>query len=69
MKIIRDTEFSGLMMIPLFSQFNLHRCNIKGCKEKQTTICIQDDIIFALCEKHYQEFNGKDNVNLSLEFD
>jgi len=34
MNIIRDEELGGLMMIPLFQQWNVKRCNIKGCTEK-----------------------------------
>jgi len=56
MNIIRDEETFGLMMIPLFQQWNIHRCNVRDCKEKQTTIIT--GIIkrpFGLCEKHYKE--------------
>lgn len=40
MKIIRDEEMGGIMMIPLFQQWGVNRCNIKDCTEKHTTICV-----------------------------
>jgi hypothetical protein len=68
MKIIRDEEMFGIMMIPLFQQWNIHRCNIIGCKEKPTTICIHDKATFGLCENHYQEGKSKGEMKMQLEF-
>lgn len=69
MQIIRDNELSGILMIPLFSQYNINRCNIKDCTEKPTTVCIHEIATFGICEKHYQQYNEAGTVNLSLEFD
>jgi hypothetical protein len=68
MNIIRDEEMFGLMMIPLFTQWNIHRCNIKGCTEKPTTICVHEKATFGMCEKHYQEGKNKGTMKLELEF-
>jgi hypothetical protein len=69
MQIIRDEELGGIMMIPLFSQYNIHRCNIKGCSEKATTICIHEQANFGLCENHYREGKKAGSMKLQLEFD
>ena len=69
MNVIRDEEMSGLMMIPLFNQWNIHRCNIKGCTEKPSTIITGTEAgIFGICEKHYQEGKNKGVMKLELEF-
>ena len=69
MNIIRDEEMFGLMMIPLFQQWNIHRCNIKNCEEKPTTIITGTEaVIFGMCEKHYLEGKGKGTMKLELEF-
>jgi hypothetical protein len=69
MEVIRDEELGGIMMIPLWSQFNLHRCNVRNCNEKQTTI-IQGLIgrPFALCETHYQEAKTNGEIKCTLDF-
>jgi hypothetical protein len=70
MQIIRDKEFHDLTMIPLFVSWNLHRCNIRDCKEKQTTIVV--DLIdrpFALCEKHFEECSKTGKIDTILDFD
>lgn len=70
MSIIRDEEMCGLMMIPLFQQWNIHRCNLKGCKDKVTTIITGTEAgVFGMCEKHYQEGKNKGTMKLELEFD
>lgn len=69
MQIIRDEEMNGIMMIPLFQQYGLHRCNVKDCKNKHTTIIIGlADITFALCELHYNEAKANKKINCTLEF-
>jgi hypothetical protein len=68
MEIIRDEELGGIMMIPLFQQYGINRCNIKDCKEKETTICIHEQANFGLCEKHYQEGKDAGTMKLQLEF-
>ena len=69
MNIIRDEEMGGLMMIPLFQQWNVHRCNVRDCKEKQTTIITGVlDNPFGLCEKHYSECKEKGELTYTLEF-
>ncbi len=68
MQIIRDEEMSGIMMIPLFQQFGVNRCNIKNCTEKHTTICVHEKAIFGLCEKHFLEGEENGTMKLELEF-
>jgi hypothetical protein len=68
MNIIRDEELGGIMMIPLFAKWGIKRCNIKGCTEKHTTICIHSRATFGLCEKHYLEGKEKGEMILKLEF-
>ena len=69
MRIIRD----GGDFMPLLIDWNLRRCNQKGCTNRPTTIIAmqRDDIpVFALCEEHYQAGNKPGvEVSLSLEFD
>ena len=71
--IIRDNECFGIMMIPLFHQWNVRRCNFKGCTEKPTTIInyLTDDKIpmYGLCEEHFQMGNVPDGCRMELEFD
>lgn len=68
MNIIRDDELGGLMMIPLFQQWHINRCNLKDCKEKPTTILGVQGGKFGMCEKHYKEFSKtKGKVTLTLE--
>jgi len=74
MKIIRDEECFGLMMIPLFCQWNIKRCNVEGCCEKPTTIIIVQGVapdipLCGFCEKHFQEANVPNGANFTLEFD
>ena len=70
MNVIRDEDFGGLMMIPLFQQWNVDRCNVKGCKGKHTTIIagIPDVPKFGLCEKHYSECKETGKLKFELEF-
>ena len=72
MKIIRDEEYGGIMMIPLFCDWKVRRCNVVGCRQKPTTIITQrEDVpIFGLCEEHFQAGNKPDGgVTLNLEWD
>jgi len=58
MKVIRDEETCGIAMIPLFVDWNIRRCNVKGCTQKPTTIVTElgESIpIVGLCEEHYQQ--------------
>lgn len=68
MKIIRDEEMYGIMMIPLFNQYEITRCNIKDCTEKPTTICVHEQATFGMCEKHYLEGIKAGTMKLELEF-
>jgi hypothetical protein len=69
MNIIRDDELGGLMMIPLFQQWNIHRCNIKGCTEKPTTIITGTEAgMFGMCETHYKECKKAGKINHTIEF-
>jgi len=71
MKIIRDEECCGLMMIPLLCQWGIKRCNVENCREKPTTIVqgLAADIpLCGFCEKHFQEANVSGGANFTLEF-
>jgi hypothetical protein len=74
MKIIRDEVMTGILMIPLFQQYGIKRCNVKDCKEKPSTIvteCVDSAgyrLDFALCEVHYQECKQSGKIDYSLEF-
>lgn len=70
MKVIRDEQLNGILMIPLFTQWGINRCNVKDCKEKHTTI-IEGAINqpFGLCEKHYSECKEAGKINFTLIFD
>jgi len=72
MRIIRDEEGLGLFMIPLFADWSVRRCNVKGCMEEPTTIITQlaDDVpVSGWCEKHYQAFKDSGHFNGTLTFD
>jgi hypothetical protein len=70
MKIVRDNEMNGILMIPLWQQYQLHRCNVAYCKERQTTIVIDlVSVPFAICEKHYKEFSESGKIECTLHFD
>jgi hypothetical protein len=69
MEIIRDKEMNGLAMIPLFQQWGIHRCNVRDCKEKQTTIIIgATESPFALCESHYKECEKTGKIDYTIDF-
>ena len=73
MKIIRDDELGGLAMIPLFVDWNIRRCNWRGCRERPNTICVTrhegESLHFGLCEEHYQRGNVPGGCDMPLEFD
>lgn len=72
MRVIRDEETSGLMMIPLFSDWGVRRCNVEGCKAKPTTIITQlsqDAPVSGWCEEHYQAFRTSGRFEGTLVFD
>ena len=72
MKIIRDEDTGGLMMIPLFVDWNIRRCNVVACPKKPNTIitnCGPDVPIVGLCETHFQEGNADGGTKYSLEWD
>jgi len=72
MKVIRDEETFGLFMIPLFHDWGIRRCNVKGCKAKPTTIITQlspDAPASGWCEEHYQEFKTSGSFEGTLIFD
>lgn len=69
MQVIRDEEMGGLLMIPLFQQYGLNKCNVKDCKDKHTTIIIGlASVTFAMCENHYQQAKTDKKINCTLEF-
>lgn len=67
MNIIRDNELNGIMMIPLFLQWGIKRCNVKDCKERHTTILTGTEVgAIGLCEKHYADVK-KGKVDFIIE--
>lgn len=72
MRIIRDEETSGLMMIPLLYDWGIKRCNVKGCRNKPNTIISQlgpDVPVTGWCEEHYRKFESSGKFDGTLEFD
>lgn len=71
MKAIRDNDWFGIAMIPLFADWEIRRCNVKDCKEKPTTIITEvlENQAFGLCETHYQEALSKGKLEATLIFD
>lgn len=72
MRIIRDEDMFGLMMIPLLVDWNIRRCNVKGCKSRPNTIItdLASDVPMAgFCEEHYQQGNVKGGTTFTLVFD
>ncbi len=69
MTVIRDEDLGGVMMIPLWHQYNLHRCNVRDCTNKQTTIVAGLlDRPFALCEQHYTTAKTNGTIEYTLDF-
>ena len=74
-KIIRDDEMGGLFMIPLFVDWKIRRCNVKGCKNIPSTILTKphpEISAMGLCEDHYQANLTEDGIlelRCSAEFD
>lgn len=72
MNIIRDEEGFGIFMIPLFVDWGVRRCNVKGCTEKPTTIITQlaeGAPVSGWCESHYQAFKSSGRFEGTLIFD
>jgi hypothetical protein len=71
MNIIRDEECFGLMMIPLFIDWHVRRCNVENCKENPSTIVtgIEDCPPIGLCEEHFQAANQGVGVTYTFEWD
>jgi len=72
MRVIRDEETFGLMMIPLFVDWGIRRCNVKGCTNKPSTIISQlspDAPTSGWCEECYQAFKESGRFEGTLVFD
>lgn len=72
MKILRDNDGFGIFMIPLFSQYNVRRCNVDGCTQKPTTIILDahpDAPCFGLCEEHHKTCERTGQLDFKLTFD
>lgn len=73
MQIIRDNQMGGILMIPLFVEWGIRRCNVKGCLIIPNTIVVgqeigSQEVTFGLCEEHYQQGNTPEGAMFSLEF-
>ena len=72
MEIIRDNELGGLMMIPLFVDWGVKRCNVEDCTARPSTIVRQlspDIPLAGFCEEHFQEANQEGGAVMSFVFD
>lgn len=69
MNIIRDEDFHGFYMIPLFHQYGIHYCSVKDCPYKASTILtgIPGADAVGICEYHYQEAKAAGKWKLSLD--
>lgn len=72
MKIICDEE-NPIMMIPLFVQWGVKRCNIKNCNNKPFSIITgvsNEAPVFGMCKNHLDDARATNgDYHLSLEFD
>jgi hypothetical protein len=77
MKIIRDDSPIGNMFTTWFTtclgiEWNIHRCNIKGCTETSLGAIITgvpECRAFGVCEFHYQKyFSQPMDVHIVLDF-
>ena len=72
METIRDEATFGLMMIPLFVEWGVKRCNIKDCTNRPSTIIrylCDDAPLTGWCEEHYQQFKTEGRFEGTLVFD
>lgn len=72
MKIIRDEETFGIMMIPLLVQWGIRRCNVEDCTNRPNTILTkprEDISAMGLCEECFQQGNVPGGTNYKLVFD
>lgn len=71
MNVIRDEEMGGIMMFPIFCDWKIRRCNLKGCRNKPTSIITgtPSPRPFGMCEEHYQKGVKAGKVSLIIEFD
>lgn len=72
MQIIRDEECFGIMMIPLFCDWNVRRCNVSGCMNVPTIIVTQlaDGVpVSGFCEEHYQQARQEGGTTFRMTFD
>ncbi len=74
MRVIRDKEMNGLLLIPLFNQYGLHRCNVRDCDKRPKAIVIEFEMNgsevqpFAICEDHDNEFTTKGEINCIIDW-
>ena len=75
MEIIRDEETFGLMMIPLFVDWGVWRCNVKDCTHKPSTIIVYkagevtpEPLIIGMREEHFQAANQGEPVTYNFEW-
>lgn len=73
MKIIRDEELFGIMMIPLWVDWSIRRCNHAGCRNVPTTIIVEIEghpgLRLGQCEVHYQKALASGRLEDHFEFD
>lgn len=73
MNIIRDDGEGFPSMVALCIDWNLRRCNQRGCTNRPTTIITgagpDGNIHFALCEAHFQQGNVPSGTSYDLVFD
>ena len=72
MNVIRDGSGYSIYMTALLIDWNIRRCNQKGCTKRPNTIIGGggDSVpVFGLCEEHYQMGNVPDGYTFNLEID
>ena len=72
MKIIRDPETAGVFTMALCIDWGVRRCNVRGCRERPTTIItgVSEEVpTLGLCEPHFEEGDTPDGLKGTFDFD
>ena len=72
MNIIRDPEMAGIGTMALCIQWGVRRCNLRGCRERPTTIVtgISNEVpLLGLCEPHFEQADEEGGLDGTFDFD